>query len=346
MLAMQLPSVRAMGGLEIEVDGETWVADSPEIVARDDGSKLAFNAIGDDLIAAINNGTSMAIATDHDRYGFSLEGSAKTINLAQAVCRGEEKIYAPHLPVDQLRPAVADVPMGQGEALSVESSALSSGTEPSTQPSHVVLGEERITRGYALRARHKIEQSGANLVIVDSDGGLVDEAMALGAWIREQGLDTAVVHSCASACVEVFAAGRERLFATDAKVGIHQISIEDADLDSAEIGQYSVAQAADYFEHMGVDADLVIARSAVPAAQMKWLTAQEAMDWNLVTGVLSDEIEARVSAVASTRRWTDYEPSGTIGMVERYDPTAIVLLVLMFLGTGIAMVKINAQISR
>jgi hypothetical protein len=337
MLAMQLPAGRTVTGLQIQIDNEVWTANSPKRSLDDEGTQFIFNAIGEDLVAAVKGGELMAIGTDHGRYAFSLSGSAKTINLAQAVCRGEKKVYAAHLPADRHQPAVAAV-----ADLRIDRSS----TGTSFGPSYVIIGEARITEGYALRAKRKIEQSGARLIIVDSDGGLIDEAMALGTWIREQGLDTAVVHSCASACVEVFAGGRERLVRTEAQVGIHQISIGNAFFDSAEAGQYSVAQGADYFARMGIDAELVIARSAVPADQMKWVTGQEAVEWNLITGLLSEDIDARIPPVVSASDWGDYEPAGTVGMAEGYDPTAILLLFLMFGGTGVAMAKINARIRR
>ena len=49
-------------------------------------------------------------------------------------------------------------------------------------------------------------------VVLDSDGGLVDEAIEIGRIIRERHLDTAVPpsSSCVSACVLVWAAGQRR----------------------------------------------------------------------------------------------------------------------------------------
>jgi len=346
MLAMQLPSGRAVTSLEIQVDGEIWTADSPDRTVDDEGTQFIFNPVGEDLVAAVKSGAFMAIGTDHGRYAFSLSGSAKAINLALAVCRGEEEVYAASIPEDWLQPPVANPPTERSGERYETLSEPSAAPDSFSGPSYVVIGEPRITEGYALRAKRKIEQSGATLVVVDSDGGLVSEAMALGAWIREQGLDTAVAQSCASACVEVFAGGRERLVGNEARVGIHQISVAISAFDSAEAGQYSVARSAEYFQNMGIDSHLVIARSAVPPAQMKWLTGKEAVDWNLVTGLIPEDIDTQIPKLDSSIAWISYEPNGEVGMAEGYDSTAILLLLLMFGGTAVAITKINDRIRR
>jgi hypothetical protein len=48
------------------------------------------------------------------------------------------------------------------------------------------------------------------MVVLGSDGGHVNEAMAIGRLIRRRHLDTAVPSSCVSACVLIWAAGDRR----------------------------------------------------------------------------------------------------------------------------------------
>ncbi|MGY2048650.1 hypothetical protein [Methylobacterium sp. JK268] len=54
-----------------------------------------------------------------------------------------------------------------------------------------------------------------------SDGGLVDEGLALGRAIAAHHLTTYVPDYCVSACTLAFLRGRERLIASDARLGFH-----------------------------------------------------------------------------------------------------------------------------
>ena len=54
-----------------------------------------------------------------------------------------------------------------------------------------------------------------------SDGGLVEEAVALGALVADWGLDTYVPDTCASACTLAFVRGRNRYLAAGGTLGFH-----------------------------------------------------------------------------------------------------------------------------
>ena len=59
-------------------------------------------------------------------------------------------------------------------------------------------------------------------VSLASVGGLVLEARLVAALVRKHQLSTYVEFYCASACTQIFAAGRERVLGKDAKLGFHQ----------------------------------------------------------------------------------------------------------------------------
>ena len=59
-------------------------------------------------------------------------------------------------------------------------------------------------------------------VSLASVGGLVLEARLVSALVRKRKLSTYVEFYCASACTQIFAAGRERVLGKDAKLGFHQ----------------------------------------------------------------------------------------------------------------------------
>lgn len=56
---------------------------------------------------------------------------------------------------------------------------------------------------------------------LDSDGGLVDEAIALGRIVRSRHLATHVPDACASACTLVFLQGHERTLGQEGRLGFH-----------------------------------------------------------------------------------------------------------------------------
>lgn len=74
----------------------------------------------------------------------------------------------------------------------------------------------------ALRAAPKVSR-----VHLSSSGGFTIEGRLVAALIRKHRLDTYVEYYCASACTQVFAAGRERVLGPQARLGFHQAVMID-----------------------------------------------------------------------------------------------------------------------
>ncbi|MFO1255776.1 MAG: hypothetical protein U1E37_08940 [Sphingomonadaceae bacterium] len=66
-------------------------------------------------------------------------------------------------------------------------------------------------------------------VYLASIGGLIVEGRLLAALVRKRRLDTYVEYYCASACTQVFVAGRDRAIGQDAQLGFHQAVVVDKD---------------------------------------------------------------------------------------------------------------------
>ncbi|WP_342162944.1 hypothetical protein [Methylobacterium sp. SD21] len=64
---------------------------------------------------------------------------------------------------------------------------------------------------------------------LDSDGGLVEEAIAVGRIVRNRGLATHVPDACASACTLVFLQGRSRTLGPEGRLGFHAPYAEGED---------------------------------------------------------------------------------------------------------------------
>lgn len=62
----------------------------------------------------------------------------------------------------------------------------------------------------------------ARTLFLSSPGGLTIEARLIAAEVRKRGLATYVEQYCASACTQIFVAGRERIIGREAALGFHQ----------------------------------------------------------------------------------------------------------------------------
>ena len=129
----------------------------------------------------------------------------------------------------------------------------------------------------------KSARSGANLagmtLALDSTGGRVSSAMAIGRAIRAAGLNTTVGRTvsvegadtfrtnevgCSSACVLMLMAGKERSITEDVRINVHMFSVEldadgnkargDASFRDVEQAQRTMARHAVYVAEMGVEA--------------------------------------------------------------------------------------------
>jgi hypothetical protein len=91
----------------------------------------------------------------------------------------------------------------------------------------------------------------ATTLILNSDGGSVDEAIRIARDVREAGLDTYVPlrQGCYSACAYIFFGGVNRR--ATGQLGVHQVS--DPDFTPVSL-QESLADLIDLFRELGVDA--------------------------------------------------------------------------------------------
>lgn len=91
----------------------------------------------------------------------------------------------------------------------------------------------------------------ARAIRLDSPGGRIGVGLELHEIVRAHGLDTVVVGGCASACTDVFLAGRRRWAAEEAKLGFHQGAIGGA------VSRLIDAGATRLYTDAGVAADFI-----------------------------------------------------------------------------------------
>jgi len=84
----------------------------------------------------------------------------------------------------------------------------------------IVTGE--FTPGIAEAVERSLAANpSVGIVVFESPGGDVEEAMRIGLAIRQNGLETGVATACSSACTYSFVAGRQRILLPGGRLGFH-----------------------------------------------------------------------------------------------------------------------------
>ncbi len=131
------------------------------------------------------------------------------------------------------------------------------------------------------------------VVYLDSPGGHVVEAMALGRALRERGYATSVgvrapgsalprAGRCYSACPIAYAGGVRRSLEPGSVLGAHRAANSVPVPDETAFQQVVTGQVKDYLIQMGVSPELVTVMSGVPHQAIRELTTDEAVRLRLV----------------------------------------------------------------
>ncbi len=200
----------------------------------------------------------------------------------------------PPVPGDQVRRYVPELHPGEPERApsenDIEGAAMTFALEEvGGRPTIVARG--RMVSGtldllIAFDERHG---ETAEQVLLDSPGGVLVEAMAMGNYIRERGLDTLVEPDglCASACPLAFAGGVARRADATSWIGVHRVYITQQGVgDTVEglrRGQQLAAACMQHLEDLGVDPDAWRPALATPWNEMYFFTPEELDETGLAT---------------------------------------------------------------
>jgi hypothetical protein len=127
-------------------------------------------------------------------------------------------------------------------------------------------------------------------VVLQSPGGSVQDALAMGKLIRAKSFATEVEGGryCASSCPLVFAGGVERRAGAKAAIGVHQVSAATRDLsgaDGMENAQRVSAQAQTYLRAMGIDLGVWVHAMETPPDELFYFKPEELLELKLATSV-------------------------------------------------------------
>jgi hypothetical protein len=126
-------------------------------------------------------------------------------------------------------------------------------------------------------------------VVLNSPGGSVTDALAMGRLIRERKFATEVEAGkyCASSCPLVFAGGVERRAGDKAAIGVHQVaaisSASTAPRDEMDVAQRISARCQRYLGDMGISLQVWVRAMETPHDKLFVFKPDELKSLNIVT---------------------------------------------------------------
>lgn len=189
--------------------------------------------------------------------------------------------------VPQLPEGLGPLPPHQGQAMAFTLVEAADGTVYAVASGVFAAGTAEAFRRFDEANERRIE-----VVVFDSPGGLVHEAIALGRHLRERGLAALVPEEglCASACPLAFAGGRERIAHPAAWVGVHRAYLDPAASEGDRQtgigeGQQLAALCLEYLAEMEIDPAAWIPALSTPWSQVYFYTREELLETRLATSV-------------------------------------------------------------
>jgi hypothetical protein len=125
--------------------------------------------------------------------------------------------------------------------------------------------------------------------MLNSPGGSVNDALAMGRLIREKKFATEVEagKTCASSCPLVFAGGVERRAGANAAIGVHQVAAVSsgnaAPRDEMDVAQRISARCQRYLGEMGINLQVWVHAMETPHDRLFVFKPDELKSLNIVT---------------------------------------------------------------
>jgi hypothetical protein len=143
-------------------------------------------------------------------------------------------------------------------------------------------------------------------VVLNSPGGSVTDALAMGRLIREKKFATEVEAGkyCASSCPLVFAGGLERRAGDKAAIGVHQVaalgSASAAPRDEMDVAQRISARCQRYLGDMGISLQVWVHAMETPHDKLFIFKPDELKSLNIVTTAATPLASPAAAAPASS----------------------------------------------
>lgn len=258
----------------------------------------SYNATQDGLVvtdASFNTSRFVVSGTRNGREFYTLYENAGTESVGYSLSWTPEhaddaqiiKIFIASyfIPLKFVAPAETD------KAAASTASAFGVWSLPAENPDVIALNGEIGSTLVADFDKAVEARPDAKVLLLNSPGGYVDDALVVAHKVKDRGMSTLVGSGmgCYSACSYIFFAGQNR--EVDGELGVHQISAEVADLVLAQTTLADVLAALDEFE---VTQSIITVMLQTPPAEMYIFTADEVGKLGIDRG---DDIEVATIAV-------------------------------------------------
>lgn len=156
----------------------------------------------------------------------------------------------------------------------------------------VLHAQGTIEPGAAARLALELEAHGGEIrmLSLDSPGGSLTEAIAMGRQVRSRRLATGVADGavCASSCPLLFAGGTERIAGQRAAIGVHQFYARPVpglrgSIDALSDAQLVTARVSRHLAEMGVDPAAWLHALDTPPTELYYFSGQELAEYRLTT---------------------------------------------------------------
>ncbi len=161
---------------------------------------------------------------------------------------------------------------------------LESGVTKNNVPYVKMTGE--IVRGDAQQFRYLLEKWRAKNVPIqvldlNSPGGNVYEAYLMLQSVLSYKVSTIVLtgNQCISACVLIFASGKERFASPRSVIGVHRVNIDGVDSDLARSVSVKIMEL---YEYLGIPGNIQLHMIKTPPSDVYYLTQQDKRQFNKI----------------------------------------------------------------
>ena len=268
-----------IASMSFTIDGHAYNSVAVDAEYIDDTPVAGF-VLSDAALYDLKNGNHLTLDTNVGRLEAGLSGSALAFNNAYGNCMRQ---IAP--PTLQATPPRQDRP--QANALSGAAGGGDKLSSVETDDGTTLLFfEGEFEQDDGRRIIDALRRTGAPLLILTSEGGLVSEAQMVGYYLRSNNVNAIASGLCASACTFALAGGIKRGALEHTRIGIHRSALLSGG-GSLEDGQQVLANYLRYFRSMGVDPEFVAMAGSVANERIRWLTLDEAIELGLIQEAVS-----------------------------------------------------------
>ena len=144
--------------------------------------------------------------------------------------------------------------------------------DPNSVPLIMVTGD--FVYGDARSFESRTQHLRRGLVFLSSPGGVIRDALDIGAQIRNRGFSTSVTDECVSACGLVWLSGTRRYLNNGSRLGFHAAytksgnQTNESGVANAEIGSF--------LTHLGYSLPVIQFVTLAPPNEVRWLTRIDA----------------------------------------------------------------------